>query len=54
MKTVTGLKFQVQIYVGEMQDAVASASECSASLPCSALVERMGVWRRSLEEGILA
>lgn len=39
MKMVTGLKFHVQIYLDEMQEAVASTSECPASLPGSALVE---------------
>lgn len=55
MKTVTGLKFQIRIYIDEMREAVASASECPpASLPGSALVERMDLWRSSKEQGNLA
>lgn len=42
MKTVIGLKFQIQIYIDEMQEAV--ASECPpASLSGSVLVKRMSV-----------
>lgn len=55
MKTVTGLNFQIQLYIGEMREAVASASEGPpVPLSGSALAERMRVWRSSKEEGNLA